>query len=43
MTGYYVTLKYPGKTEKRDRLKSVCNFKETRFYLILLCKQHTWT
>ena len=24
MTGYYVTLKYPGKTEKRDRLKIVC-------------------
>ena len=25
------------------RLKSVCNFKVTRFYLILLCKQHNWT
>ena len=24
-------------------LKSVCNFKVTRFYLILLCKQHNWT
>ena len=24
-------------------LKSVCNFKVTRFYLILLCKQYTWT
>ena len=24
-------------------VKSVCNFNVTRFYLILLCKQHTWT
>ena len=24
-------------------LKSVCNFKVTRFYLILLCKQYNWT
>ena len=24
-------------------LKSVCNFKVTRFYLILLWKQHNWT
>ena len=31
-----------GKTQNY-RLKSVCNFKLTRFYLILLCKQHNWT
>ena len=31
-----------GKTQNY-RLKSVCNFKVTRFYLILLCKQHNWT
>ena len=31
-----------GKTQNY-RLKSVCSFKVTRFYLILLCKQHNWT
>ena len=31
-----------GKTQN-CRLKSVCNFKVTRFYLILPCKQHNWT
>ena len=31
-----------GKTQNY-RLKSVCNFKVTRFYLILPCKQHNWT
>ena len=31
-----------GKTQ-HYRLKSVCNFKVTRFYLILPCKQHNWT
>ena len=31
-----------GKTQNY-RLKSVCNFKVTRFYLILTCKQHNWT
>ena len=31
-----------GKTQTYC-LKSVCNFKVTRFYLILLCKQHNWT
>ena len=31
-----------GKTQNYC-LKSVCNFQVTRFYLILLCKQHTWT
>ena len=31
-----------GKTQNQC-LKSVCNFKVTRFYLILLCKQHNWT
>ena len=31
-----------GKTQNY-RLKSVCNFKVTRFYLILPCNQHNWT
>ena len=31
-----------GKTQNYC-LKSVCNFKVTRFYLSLLCKQHNWT
>ena len=31
-----------GKTQN-SRLKSVCHFKVTRFYLTLLCKQHNWT
>ena len=31
-----------GKTQNY-RLKSVCNFKVTRFQLILPCKQHNWT
>ena len=31
-----------GKTENY-RLKSVCNFKVTRFFLTLPCKQHNWT
>ena len=31
-----------GKTQNY-RLKSVCNFKLTRFYLILPCKQYYWT
>ena len=31
-----------GKTQNY-RLKSVCNFKVTQFYLILLCKQYNWT
>ena len=41
MTEHYLTLKYQAKPY---RLKSVATTttKVTRFYLILLCKQHNW-
>ena len=34
---------FVGTKTQNYYLKSVCNFKVTRFYLILLCKQHNWT
>ena len=46
MTGYVYhipcDIEISGKTQNY-RLKSVCNFKVIRFYLILLCKQNNWT
>ena len=43
MTGYYVTFRYQAKPRTIYRLESVWNFKVTRFYWILPCKQRNWT